>query len=51
MDNDQKKDIIDGKIVNWDNLSLKELEEIREKVNKNIHELLKQIDKEVSIEE
>ena len=49
MDDEQSKDIINGKIVNLDKMSLGELQEMREIVNQNIQDLLQQIDEEVKI--
>ena len=49
MDDEQSRDIINGKIVNLDKMSLGELQEMRYIVNQNIQNLLEQIDIEVKI--
>lgn len=49
MDDEQSRDIINGKIVNLDKMSLGELQEMRDIVNQNIQNLLEQIDIEVKI--
>ena len=49
MDDEQSKDIINGKVVKLNEMSLVELEEMRNIVNQNIQNLLEQIDKEVKI--
>lgn len=49
MDDEQSRDIINGQIVNLDKMSLGQLQEMREIVNQNIQNLLKQIEDEVKI--
>ena len=48
MDEELKRDIIDGKIIDWSKLSKKELEDMKAKFEKKEKDLLEKIDKELT---
>lgn len=48
MENELKRDIIDGKIIDWTKLSEKELLAMKAQYEKKERELLAKIDKELS---
>lgn len=45
------KDIIDGKIIDWSQLSTEELIALKEKLQKTQDEILKKIDEELTSED
>ena len=48
MEEELKRDIIDGKIIDWSKLSKKELSDMKEKFEKKEKDLLEKIDKELT---
>ena len=51
MSEEFKKDIIDGRIIDWDKLSDEELESIRKNLKQKEQELLRKINKELELDE
>ncbi len=54
MDNKDNKlgsDIIDGKIINWDDLTQEQLKELKLKYEKKQKEILAKIEKELKLDE
>ena len=51
MSEELKKDIVDGKIIDWSKLSVKELQEMKLKFKEKETNLLNQINKELADDE
>lgn len=51
MSEELKKDIVDGKIIDWSKLSVKELQEMKLKFKEKETKLLNQINKELADDE
>ena len=51
MSDELKKDIVDGRIINWENLSLNQLKDMKEEYKKKEKEILAKIDKELKKED
>ena len=51
MESDLKKDIIDGRIIDWSKLSTEELKRMKKAYEERENEIRKKIDKELDLEE
>ena len=51
MESDLKKDIIDGRIIDWSKLSTEELKRMKEAYEERENETRMKIDKELDLEE
>ena len=51
MEKELKRDIVDGKIIDWSKLSKEELISMKTEFEKKEKELLKKIDKELTADE
>ncbi len=51
MESDLKKDIIDGRIIDWSKLSAEELKRMKKAYEERENEIRMKIDKELDLEE
>lgn len=51
MESDLKKDIIDGRIIDWSKLSTEELKRMKKAYEERENEIQMKIDKELDLEE
>jgi hypothetical protein len=51
MESDLKKDIIDGRIIDWSKLSTEELKRMKKAYEERENEIRTKIDKELDLEE
>lgn len=51
MESDLKKDIIDGRIIDWSKLSTEELKRMKKAYEERKNEIRMKIDKELDLEE
>ena len=51
MEEDLGTDIVDGKIINWNNLTVEELKKMKSQYEEKERQILKKIDKELNKED